>query len=130
MLHDGFGGLIGSVNVPSEYFIYLKNISEGDRCVFILKNKFDRQDYYYTEIDREYIFFKKSDLIKCIKNALESESKIYSDTIEGIRIIDNVIWEDSIPCGLCAKGPIVNDVLINLTIDLNKEDPTYQINIV
>ncbi|OGF63792.1 MAG: hypothetical protein A2Y62_09165 [Candidatus Fischerbacteria bacterium RBG_13_37_8] len=58
LLHGGFGGLIGSVNVPLEYFVYLENISERDRCVFILKDKFDRQDYYYTEIDREYIFFK------------------------------------------------------------------------
>ncbi len=123
--HDGFGGQVGSVNIPSEYLEYL-DAPKGDRCVYAMKDKFDRRDYYYTEIYREYILFKKSDLVRVIKIALKTNNKVAEEIIIGKEIVDNVIWDDSIPKG---PGLKVMDATICLRIDLN-EEPSYKISLV
>jgi len=124
--HDGFGGQIGSVNISSDYLQHL-GAEKGNRCVYVLKDRSDWRDYYYTEIDREYILFRKSDLVRVIETCLESDNKVAEEIIAGIRIVDNVIWDDSIPTGPCASGPKITGVRINLQIDLQKGEPIYKI---
>ena len=121
--HDGFGGQVGSVNVPSEYLIYLDG-PKGVRCVYILNNTFARRDSYYTKIRRDYVLFRKSDLVRVIESALSSEEKTAAENIHGKRVIDNVIWDDSIPSG---PGLEVTDVEINLQVNLAGEKPDYKI---
>lgn len=126
--HDGFGGMTGSVNIESIYLEYA-NLKRGNRCVYVLKNLFDRQSDYYTVIDRKYLIFSKSDLITVIKAALGAKSKMAEKIILATRIIDNVIWDDSIPTGLCCDGPKVTPVKIILQIDLRQEEPGYKITL-
>ena len=124
--HDGFGGQVGSVNVPSEYLAYL-DTRKGDRCAYVVKDKFDRQDYYHTEIDREYILFRKSDLVRVVEIALTSEDRTGAGKLQGKRVVDDVIWDDSFPTGPCAGGPKVSDVGILFCMDLSEKEPKYTI---
>ena len=122
--HDGFGGQVGSVNVKSEYLDHL-DTEEGDKCAYVIRDIFDREDYYHTEINCEYILLRKSDLISVVEGALSSTNRTNLRNIRGKRVIDEVIWDDSIPSG---PGLKVTDVSIRLGIDLTQEEPKYKID--
>lgn len=123
--HDGYGGQVGSVNVESKYLRYLET-EEGDRCAFVIKDKWERPDNYTTIIDMEYILFRKRDLKRTVESAL-SDSKA-SMSISGKRVVDDVIWDDSFPSGPCWKGPEIHDIVIELFLDLTEARPLLSIH--
>ena len=123
--HDGYGGQVGSVSVQSQYLRYL-DTEEGDRCAFVIKDKWERPDNYTTIVDVEYILFKKRDIQRIVEFAL-SDSKA-SISISGKRVVDDVIWDDSFPTGPCWKGPEIHDVVIELVLDLTEARPLLSLH--
>ena len=112
-------------NLKEEYSGY-KRFGEDIKnmeilCAYISKDKCITPDYYTTIIDRDFILFRKADLMKLIRKAIEDSEKKSKTKICGMRIVDEVTWEDGLPSGRCWTGPEVYDIIVNLNLDLSPE---------
>lgn len=112
-------------NLKEEYVGYkrfgadIKNM--GILCAYILKDKWERPDYYTTIIDRNFVLFRKVNLVKLIRKATGNSEKKSKTKINGMKIVDEVTWEDGFPSGRCWTGPEVSRVFVELNLDLSLE---------
>jgi hypothetical protein len=110
---------------------YIKNmlIPEGERCVYILEEKYWQGTNGSEDISDQivdYLIFRKTDLMSALEKALENADEHANCVVDmvGERIRDDGFWEDGSPC---FKYTTLRDVHIMMTLSLDPANPIITI---